>query len=135
MCLANHQGDDGHHRCRLPTDPEEDRQSENEHPGERAEEGSEGRQLNAWRNVGRYRLWVRPALEDRRPEVPLGSVEDDPAQVCAVSLADDIEVDGDGLGKLGSIDHGACLVIGVGAIGVGFEYRTGGNGGPGTMAE
>ena len=135
MRLANHQRDDGHHSCRLPTDPEEDRQPENEHPDERTEEGSEGRQLDGWRSVGRSRLWVRPSREDRRPHLPHRSVEDDPAQVCAVSLADDIKVDGEGLRYLRSIDHGACLVIGVGAIGVGFEYRTGGNGGPGTMAE
>ena len=130
MRLANHQGDDSHHRRRLPTDPEQDRQPEDEHPDERTEEGSEGRQLDAWRNLGRCRPRVRPSLEDRRPDMALRSVEDDPAQVCAVSLADDIEVDGDGLGKLGSIDHGACLVIGVGAIGVGVEYRTAGNGRP-----
>ena len=67
-------------------------------------------------------------------DAPLRSVEDDPTQVRAVSRADDIKVDGSGLRKLGSIDHGACLVIGVGAIGVEVEYRTGGNGAPGTIA-
>ena len=102
----------------MPTDPEQDRQPENEHPGERTEERSKGRQLDAWRNVGRRRLWVRASREDRRMDAPLRSVEDDPTQVRAVSLADDVKVDGSGLRKLGSIDHGACLVIGVGAIGV-----------------
>jgi hypothetical protein len=135
MRLANDQGGDGHHRGRLPTDPDEDRQPKNQNPEERTEEGPEGRQLDAWRIVEQRRLWVRRSREDRRPDAPVRSVKDDPGQVCAVALADDIKVDGEGLGKLGSIDHGACLVIGVGAIGVEGEYRTACNGGPGTMAE
>ena len=134
MRLANDQGGDGHHGCRLPTDPEQDRQPENKHPGERTEEGSKGRQLDAWRNVCRRWLWVRASREHRRMDTPFRSVEDDPTQVRAISRADDIKVDGSGLRKLGSIDHGACLVIGVGAIGVEVEYRTGGNGAPGTIA-
>jgi hypothetical protein len=62
-------------------------------------------------------------------DAALRSVEHDPTQVRAISLADDVKVDGSGLRKLGSIDHGACLVTGIGAIGVEVEYRTGGNGG------
>ena len=71
----------------------------------------------------RCRLWVRPSREDRRPHVPVRSDRTTRPR-SARYRADDIEVDGDGLWKLGSIDHGACLVIGVGAIGVEVEYRT-----------
>jgi hypothetical protein len=59
--------------------------------------------------VGQRRLWDSAPREDRRMDAPLRSVEDDPAQVRAVSLADDIKVDGNGLLRLGSIDHCACL--------------------------
>jgi len=116
--LANEQSDDGHHGCRLPTDPEQDRQPENEHPGERTEEGSKGRQLDSRRNLCLRRLLGGASREDRRMDATLRTVEDDPTQVRAVSLADDIKVDASGLRKLGSIVHGACLVIGAGAIGV-----------------
>jgi hypothetical protein len=133
MRLANQQGDDRPYRCRLPTNADKDRRPDDEHPHERTEEGSDGRQRDAGQLVDRYRPWVRPRREDRRPDVPVWSGEEDPLQVRTVSRADDIEVDGDALRKLRSIDHGACLAIGVGAIGVGFEYRTAGNGGPGTM--
>ena len=53
------------------------------------------------RNVGQSRLWDGAAREDRRMDAPLRSVEDDPAQVRAVSRADDVKVDGRlGSGKL-----------------------------------
>ena len=136
MRLAHDEHDDAHHDGRLPPDPEEDRQAGNEDPEKWTEEGPEGWQLDAWRKVGRCWLLLRSSLEDRRPEMPLRSSQDHPTQVCAVSLTDDIEVDGDVLGKLRSIDHGACLVIGVGAIGVEAEYRPEGNGGStGTMRD
>ena len=131
--LANDQGGDGHHGCRLPTDPEQDRQPENEHPGEWTEEGIGAPAARRLANVCRRRRlrvrvralrelgeWMRPSGRSRMTR--LRSARYRSPTISRSTVA--------GSGSWDSIDHGACLVTGVGAIGVEVEYRTGGNGAP-----